>query len=67
MRETSVSERRARTSGTIQIGACRLCKEMGEDSAPRSVGCSSMYCAHAEWAAASQELGGTPNDLVCLR
>eukprot|EP00965_Chrysotila_dentata_P024480 810168-Pleurochrysis_carterae.AAC.1 len=45
MREASVSERRACTSGTIQIGACRLCKNMGEDSAPRSAGSSSMYSA----------------------
>eukprot|EP00965_Chrysotila_dentata_P233777 6199783-Pleurochrysis_carterae.AAC.1 len=51
MREASVSERRACTSGTSQIGACRLCKKMGEDSALRSAGCSSMYSAPAEWAA----------------
>eukprot|EP00965_Chrysotila_dentata_P043607 1450042-Pleurochrysis_carterae.AAC.1 len=51
MREASVSERRACISGTIQNGACRLCKKMGDDSAPRSAGCSSMYSAPAEWAA----------------
>eukprot|EP00965_Chrysotila_dentata_P037759 1255788-Pleurochrysis_carterae.AAC.1 len=51
MREASVSERSACTSGTIQMRACRLCKNMGEDRAPRSAGCSSMYSAPAECAA----------------
>eukprot|EP00965_Chrysotila_dentata_P007771 253342-Pleurochrysis_carterae.AAC.1 len=51
MREASVSERSACTSGTIQMGACRLCKKMGEDSAPRSAGCSMVYSAPAECAA----------------
>eukprot|EP00965_Chrysotila_dentata_P033289 1108799-Pleurochrysis_carterae.AAC.3 len=54
MREASVSERSACTSGTIQMGACRLYKKMGEDSAPRSAGCSSMrnaQRAEAGWCA----------------
>eukprot|EP00965_Chrysotila_dentata_P048624 1612750-Pleurochrysis_carterae.AAC.2 len=38
MSEASVSERRACTSGTTQIGACRLCKKMVEDSAPHPPG-----------------------------
>eukprot|EP00965_Chrysotila_dentata_P076963 2540857-Pleurochrysis_carterae.AAC.2 len=53
------------TSGVGEMGACRLCKNMGDARAPRSAGCSSTYSAPDPCAARSRETVRLTSSLDC--
>eukprot|EP00965_Chrysotila_dentata_P253930 6211516-Pleurochrysis_carterae.AAC.2 len=62
-----VSAFNAMTSGVIQMGACRLCKKIGDARAPRLAGCSKMNSAPAACAARSRvAVRRTPHHVVSV-
>eukprot|EP00965_Chrysotila_dentata_P060560 2006816-Pleurochrysis_carterae.AAC.4 len=63
--EATVSAFNAMMSGVSQMGACRLCRKIGEASAPRSAGCSKMNSAPAVCAARSRAAVRRTISLAC--
>eukprot|EP00965_Chrysotila_dentata_P135766 4488037-Pleurochrysis_carterae.AAC.1 len=53
------------TSGVSQMGACRLCRNIGDARAPRSAGCSSTYSAPDPRAARSSDTVRRTSSLDC--